>query len=81
MYLSEEDLQILFLLELFKGKEEHTIVCPMSLLGGLSTTPSSIGTLEKSLVEEASTVENMKNPLLFPKEGPGFPTPNDIHCW
>jgi hypothetical protein len=75
--LSEEDLQIPFFLELLKGEGEHTIVCPTSLLGGLSTTPSSIGALEKSIVEEASVVENMKNPLLFPKEGLGFPDPND----
>jgi hypothetical protein len=77
MYPSEEGLQTLFLLELLKGEEEHTIVCPTSLLGGLSTTPLSIGALEKSMVEEASTAKNMKNPLLFPKEGPRFPDPND----
>jgi hypothetical protein len=77
MYLSENDLQIPFLFELLKGEGEHTIVCPTSLLRGLSTTPSSIGALEKSIVEEASAVENMKNPLLFPKEGPPFPDPND----
>jgi hypothetical protein len=44
---------------------------------GLSTTPSSIGALEKSMVEEASAAENMKNPLLFAKEGPRFLDPND----
>jgi hypothetical protein len=65
VYLSEEDLQIPFLFELFKGEGEHTIVCPTSLLGGLSTTPLSIVALEKSMVEEASAAENMKNPLLF----------------
>ena len=53
------------------------MVCLTSLLGGLSTIPSSIGALEKSIVEEASIAENMKNPLLFPKEGHGFPDPND----
>jgi hypothetical protein len=53
VYLSDRDLQIPFLFELLKGEGEHTIVCPTSLLGGLSTTPSSIGALEKSIVEEA----------------------------
>jgi hypothetical protein len=77
VYFSEEDLEIPFFLELLKGEGEHTIVCPTSLLGGLSTTPSSIAALEKSMVEEASASENMKNPLLFPKEGPSFPNPND----
>jgi hypothetical protein len=77
MYPLKEDLQTPFLLEFLKGEGEHTIVCPTSLLGGLSTTPSSIGALEKSMVEEASAAENMKNPLLFAKEGPRFPDPND----
>jgi hypothetical protein len=44
---------------------------------GLSTTPSSIGAFEKSMVEKASSVEKMKNPLLFTKDGPGFTDPND----
>jgi hypothetical protein len=35
------------------------------------------GALEKSIVDEASAAENMKNPLLFPSEGPSFPDPND----
>jgi hypothetical protein len=77
VYLSENDLQIPILFELLKEEGKHTIVCLTSLLGGLSTTPSLIGALEKSRVEEASAAENMKNPLLFPKEGPGFPDPND----
>jgi hypothetical protein len=77
VYLSDRNLQTPFVFELLKGKGEQTIVCPTSLLGGLSTTPSSTGALEKSIVEEASVAENKKNPLLFPKEGPGFPDPND----
>jgi hypothetical protein len=77
-YLSgEEDLQILSFFEVLKGDGEQTVVQTMSLLGGLSTTPSWSGALEKSIVDEASAAENMKNPLLFPSEGPGFPDPND----
>jgi hypothetical protein len=77
VYPLEEGLHTPFLLELLKGEGEHTIVCPTSLLGGLSTIPSSIGALEKSTVEKAFAAENMKNPLLFPKEGPCFPDSND----
>jgi hypothetical protein len=77
VYLFEDYLQIPFFLELLKGEGEHTRVCPTSLLGGLSTTPSSIAAPEKSILEEASAAENMKNPSLFPKEGPAFPDPND----
>jgi hypothetical protein len=66
-----------FHLELLKGEGEDTTVCLLSLLGGLSTTPLSIGTFEKSMVEKASSVEKMKNPLLFTKDGLGFTDPND----
>jgi hypothetical protein len=47
------------------------------LLGGLSTTSSSISALEKSIFEDAFLVENMKKPLLFANDGPTFPDPND----
>jgi hypothetical protein len=60
VYLSDRNLQTPFVFELLKGKGEQTIVCPTSLLGGLSTTPSSTGALEKSIVEEASVAENKK---------------------
>jgi hypothetical protein len=70
-------LQIPFHLELFKGEGKHTTVSLLSLLGGLSTIPSSIGAFEKSMVEEASSAEKMKNPLLFTKDSPGFTDPND----
>ena len=29
------------------------------------------------MVEEGSVAKNMKNPLMFPKEGPAFLDPND----
>jgi hypothetical protein len=47
------------------------------LLGRQSTAPSSIAAFEKSIVEDASAVENMKKPLLFTNDGPAFPDPND----
>jgi hypothetical protein len=44
--------------------------------GGLSTTPSYILVLEKSIVEDASATENIKNPLLFMAD---YPTFSDSH--
>jgi hypothetical protein len=66
-----------FHLELLKGEGEDTPVYLLLLHRGLSTTPSSIGAFEKSMVEKASSAEKMKNPLLFTRDGPGFTDPND----
>jgi hypothetical protein len=60
-----------------KGRESTKEICPISLFKGLSTTPSSITALEKSIIEDTSTVENMKKSLLFTNDDLAFPYSND----
>jgi hypothetical protein len=59
-----------------QGDGEYLGIWPLSLGGGLSTTPSCIPALEKSIVEGASVAENIKNPLLFTAD---YPTFSDSH--
>jgi hypothetical protein len=75
--LGDKDLWSPSFLELFKEEGEHKGIWPISLFGGLSTTPSSIVTLDNPIVEDTPTIENMKKPLLFTNDNLAFPNSND----
>ena len=44
----------------------------------MSTTPSYIVALKKSIIEQTFAIENMKKPLSFKNDGPTFLDPYDF---
>ena len=61
-----------------QGEGDHLGIWPLSLGGGLSNIPSYIPVLENSIIEDASTAENIKNLLLFTADCPTFSDSHDI---